>query len=93
MPDGTLSILIAPPARYLDQPYSGKVDMRIIPPAAVENVCTDGTGRFENVACTQPMETYCLILIADNLSPELTEAVKIHELAHCSGWGADHPLD
>lgn len=93
MPDGSFSRIIPPPDKYIDPTFASLVhiDVQFAPQPHVTLICSEAAGKFEDLACTWPDPSNCRILIADNLSAELSEAVLIHERAHCFGWPGDHP--
>ena len=93
LPDGSRVQTIDPPAKWLNAPYSGTIDIAEKSPDHVIKACSASLGRFEEFGCAWITPHFCAILIADNMPPALRENILAHELAHCRGWGPDHSMD
>jgi hypothetical protein len=92
-PGGGYGDVIRPPTKYIDPPFASmvKIDIEYGPQPQVTRICSEAAGKFEDIACAWVRPGNCRILIANNLSPELTKAMLIHEKGHCFGWAGDHP--
>ena len=85
IPAWAMLTVIEPPARY--PAYSGKVTTHMLPLKALQKAC-----RLTRVeACAFPMRTWCVVYLPTGRTPQRLAALKRHELAHCSGWPANHP--
>ena len=93
--DGTWWTVIEPSYRWLAMP-SPKAVVNALPRDTATRLCRLATGKAAQFGCAHVESDSCDITLVDDLPPPLRAAVLKHELAHCSGWGADHaphPLD
>lgn len=92
--DGSQRYVIDPPRYFLGNPFTGEIDLQLMPRADASRICSEAIGEYEEAACAWPISRdLCRIMIADDLPDDLGNAVLQHEYAHCAGWPADHPLD
>jgi hypothetical protein len=89
--------LIDPPAKWLETPPKGRETVTFMAASRLKVFCTSMTGKAEDMGCAVPINgplgSSCQVAVSEVLEPDLRQAVLNHELAHCRGWGADHPTD
>lgn len=89
-----------PPAHYFDREPLGNPEVRFLPEGEIMSICRQANGKAENFGCAFPpafrtpgLEQNCPVYVSEDLPKILRDAVHFHEVAHCFGWGADHPQD
>jgi hypothetical protein len=99
---GTLDILI--PAKY-DGAYSGRSEVRLVDPSMVVEGCFGLSERFHPKPIRLGFYTYgcsvtdaargvCHVIVINRQMGDYSPVFVLrHEMAHCAGWAADHPLD
>lgn len=80
------------PARYLDAPYTGELRMHVLPRKEIHEVCERLTGKAAQFGCADVWPIACDVYVANDMPGKLHDHVVKHELAHCRGWPADHPM-
>ena len=86
--------VIIPPARYMAAPPI-KVMLKFLPKAALDTSC----GKYAAAsgappeACATITEGGCTVYFneAEPIGADRFHSLFRHEIAHCSGWSADHP--
>ena len=83
-----------PPARY-DHPFTAQLSIRTVATLSEANeLCKQWGPR--KVACSSGvLNSHCHIIIAQDSALRAIgftrKASLRHEIAHCNGWGSDHP--
>lgn len=90
--DGSWWEGVIPPARYIG-PYTGELRMHALPRAEAQAICEQKTGKAGQFGCVDLWPRACDVYIVDDLPKALRAYIESHELAHCRGWPADHPLN
>jgi hypothetical protein len=81
---------LEPPAQY-NHAYNGRVVERVMPETEVRSVCISMGLDFLTVACSWQSNDTCYVVIPnDGQAP--VDTYRRHEIAHCNGWPADHPM-
>ncbi len=83
--------VLAPPEPYASEGLAldraGRVTYRWVSEAEARDVC-NGSG-----ACTyRQLGGSCRITISTHYDGAIREAMIAHELGHCAGWPANHPV-
>ena len=89
--DGTWWTMVSPPARYLA--YRGELRTHFLPRAEIFETCQYLTGLAGAFGCANRWPIACDVYVVEDLPKQSRAEVYMHELAHCGGWPADHPLD
>ena len=89
--DGFDFQVLAPPEPYASEGLAldraGRVSYRWVSQEEAREIC-NGSG-----ACTfRQLGGSCRITISTHYDQAFRGAMIAHELAHCAGWPADHPL-
>lgn len=80
-----------PPAHYFERGLISRPEIHYMSEDEISEICTDAVGKAEPFGCTFPNYDQCDVYISQDLPAKFRKAVERHELAHCHGWGADHP--
>jgi len=82
--------VLEPPPRYL-HPFNGPVIERVLSLSAARRACARMGTRAD--ACSWVKGGKCYIVIPRNGPVRDLHPYRRHELAHCNGWPADHPME
>ena len=85
-------VLIDPPAAWFDVKFHGSIEIFLNDQEEIESICSESVGKAERFGCSLVSPTECFIYIAEEIPGPFRRAITQHELAHCNGWPADHPL-
>lgn len=82
--------ILTPPARYATGPTKYPVHLNYTAGKELRAVCQMNSFVY---ACStlNSQSSTCEIYLRDFYAPDLLALVMAHEMAHCRGWGADHP--
>jgi len=84
-----------PPLKY-DHPFDGQVIERVLPLEEARKLCADiginADGCAGYVTMSDGTKACFVVLPVDGPDPDVDHYHR-HELAHCNGWGKDHPPD
>jgi hypothetical protein len=87
---------VAPPAIY-DHGYHGRLEVRRGTLAEVEHYCHTQHGivsAYRALGCAKVFHNHCFVMIpvvGGKVTAQLQADIRRHEIAHCNGWGGDHP--
>jgi hypothetical protein len=87
---------LLPPAEY-DHPYAGTVDLYLVDGSNTWAECRRYGGMkgipFKVGGCAWVAEDgTCVVFVAMRSKRAPVEDIIRHEVAHCNGWPADHPM-
>src|SRR5262249_781201 len=82
---------LEPPARY-NHPYDGPVDERVMSVAEVVFFFTQWCPSPPGFSSLGERDAPCHIVLPNDYQAPVS-TYRLHEIAHCNGWPANHPHD
>ena len=92
-PNGITYGFVMPPDRYRDMDFAGEIIVRNFPAKEVLESCSMIVKKQEGNGCALFTPSNCIIMINQDMPPDMYAATLEHEEAHCKGWPADHPVE
>lgn len=101
--DGMRWTIIDPPAKYLREiprlnalklpDYGSSVELYEMPQAELKDMCSFWAAKSEQLGCSFPQADPCQVYVNSDVPLLYRQRIIQHEVAHCMGWPADHPVD
>lgn len=86
---------LLPPSEY-DHPYPGDVQINLMDSQFVGKECRAWSGQpapFDAAGCAWVADDdTCVVVLAGRTRKAPIADILRHEIAHCNGWPADHPV-